>query len=176
MILTVGHSTHPLEAFIALVRDAGVEGIADVRRHPGSRRLPWFSADALAASLPAAGLTYDHLGDLGGRRPRRRGSPNGGWEHPAFQGYADWMAAPEFASALERLERLARTRTTAVMCAEAPWWRCHRRLVADALVVRGWEVLHLGPDGGTTAHELTSFAVVEAGRLTYPPPQLALGG
>ena len=105
------------------------------------------------------------------------GSPNGGWENAAFQGYADHMASEEFARGLERLEAWARERSVAVMCAEAPWWRCHRRLLADTLLVRGWEVRHiLGRAGSDPAaeHELTPFAQVEAGRLTYPPRQLSL--
>lgn len=104
------------------------------------------------------------------------GSPNSGWEHPAFQGYADHMASAEFARGLAALEGLARERLTAVMCSEGPWWRCHRRLVSDALLVRGWEVVHVMPDGRPVAHELTAFAVVgEGGALTYPPVQLELG-
>ena len=103
-------------------------------------------------------------------------SPNGGWEHPAFQGYADHMASEEFARGLAALEELARERLTAVMCSEGPWWRCHRRLVSDALLVRGWEVVHVMPDGRPVVHELTPFAVVgERGALTYPPAQLELG-
>jgi hypothetical protein len=113
--------------------------------------------------------------DLGGRRSRVAGSVNGGWEVEAFQGYADWTASPAFAAALARLEDLARARPTTYMCAEAPWWRCHRRLISDALLVRGWDVQHIRPDGSLSAHELPVFAVVEDGRLTYPPAQLSLG-
>ena len=161
---------------MALVRGAGGEAIADVRRFPGSRRHPHFASEALAASLPEHGLAYDHIPELGGRRKRVEGSPNGGWEHPAFQGYADHMASEEFARGLSALEDLARGRPTAYMCSEGPWWRCHRRLVSDALLVRGWEVVHVMPDGRPVAHELTPFAVVgEGGALTYPPAQLALG-
>ncbi|HEX8101602.1 MAG TPA: DUF488 domain-containing protein [Solirubrobacteraceae bacterium] len=171
----MGHSTQELDAFVELLRGAGVGGIADVRRFPGSRRLPWFNAEALAESLPAAGIGYAHLPALGGRRSRVPGSVNGGWENAAFQGYADWMATPEFAEGLVRLQALARSAPTAFMCAEAPWWRCHRRLVADALVARGWEVRHLLPGGRIAAHELTAFAVVGVdGSLTYPPAQLSL--
>ena len=150
--------------------------MADVRRHPGSRRLPWFGEAALRASLPEAGIGYAHLPALGGRRTRRPGSPNGGWENASFQGYADHMASPEFGEGLARLEALAREAPTAFMCAEAPWWRCHRRLIADALLVRGWEVRHILPGGRIAAHELTDFAVAGPGaELTYPPPQLGLG-
>jgi uncharacterized protein (DUF488 family) len=176
VMFTVGHSTHGLDAFVALLRGAGIKAVADVRRYPGSRRSPWFAREALAASLPGEGIEYVHLEPLGGRRSVVPGSPNGGWDNAAFQAYADHMATPEFAAGLAQLERLARRRATAVMCAEAPWWRCHRRLIADALVVRGWTVRHIGPDGGLTGHELTHFAVVEHGTLTYPPVQTELLG
>ena len=176
MVFTVGHSNHTLDAFIALLRGAGVEGVADVRRYPGSRRSPWFAREALQGALPAEGIEYVHLEALGGRRAVVPGSPNGAWENAAFQGYADHMATPAFAAGLAELEGLAARTPTAVMCAEAPWWRCHRRLVADALVVRGHPVLHIGPDGRLTDHALTDFAVVEHSMLTYPPVQTELLG
>ena len=174
MIFTVGHSTLELARFVALLRDARIEAIADVRRHPGSRRLPWFNEEALAHGLAVAGIGYSHIPELGGRRTRAPDSPNGGWENAAFQGYADWMGTAEFAAGLHRLERTANARPTAIMCAEAQWWRCHRRLLADALLTRGWRVRHLMPDGRTADHALTSFAVVVDGRLSYPPQQLSL--
>jgi uncharacterized protein (DUF488 family) len=176
VVFTVGHSTLELDRFVAVLRDAGIGAIADVRRHPGSRRMPWFGAEALAAGLASAGIAYSHRPELGGRRSRAPDSPNGGWENAAFQGYADWMAGSEFAAGLARLEQIAAAAPTAVMCAEAQWWRCHRRLIADALVVRGRRVRHLMPGGRTSEHELTPFAVVADGRLTYPPPQLSLPG
>ena len=171
MLFTVGHSTHSLDAFVALLRDAGVEAVADVRRHPGSRRLPQFNRETLATELPAAGLGYAHLEALGGRRRAVPGSPNRGWDSAAFRGYADHMGTPEFAAGLAELEAMAQEMAVAVMCAEAPWWRCHRRLVADALVVRGWIVRHISPDGRVVDHALTDFAVVERGTITYPPRQ-----
>jgi uncharacterized protein (DUF488 family) len=174
-VLTIGHSTHALEGFVALLRGAGAGTVADVRRFPGSRRHPQFAREALAAEMRAAGIDYAHLAALGGRRSVRPGSPNGGWREAGFRGYADHMGGPEFAAGLEALEALAAARLTAVMCAEALWWRCHRRLVADALVARGWAVEHVGPDGGRTAHELTPFAVAgDDGTLTYPAAQLRL--
>ena len=174
-ILTVGHSTHPPAALLALLTGAGVELVADVRRYPGSRRLPHVGADALRELLAGAGIGREHLETLGGRRRPVPGSINDGWEHEAFRGYADWMASEDFAAGLARLEALAAERRTAVMCAEAPWWRCHRRLVADALVARGHAVEHLLPDGRLSPHELTPFAVVgPGGALTYPR-QPALG-
>ena len=176
MVFTVGHSTHTLDEFLTLLRGAGVEGVADVRRYPGSRRSPWFEREALDEALRAERIAYDHLEGLGGRRSVVPGSPNGGWEVAAFQGYADHMATPEFAAGLAELEALATRRPTTVMCAEAPWWRCHRRLVADALVVGGHPVRHIGPDGGLTDHALAEFAVVEGGTITYPPVQTELLG
>jgi uncharacterized protein (DUF488 family) len=176
IVWTVGHSTLQPAELLALLRGAGVGAIADVRRHPGSRRLPWFNADALRETLHAEGLGYAHLPALGGRRTRHPGSGNGGWENASFQGYADHMETPEFAEGLDHLEALARQAPTAVMCAEAPWWRCHRRMIADAMLAAGWEVLHVMPGGRTTEHELTPFAVRgEDGRLRYPPQQLSLG-
>ncbi|HMA26789.1 MAG: DUF488 family protein [Solirubrobacterales bacterium] len=175
-ILTVGHSNHEEEEFIELLRGAGVELITDVRRYPGSRRQPHFEHSALAAVLLEAGMHYRWLGEsLGGRRKPAEGSPNGGWESDQFRGYADHMASREFADGLAELERLAREQRTAVMCAEAWWVRCHRRLLADALSARGWRVLHLDARGRLTAHELTDFAVVEDGVVTYPERQTSLG-
>jgi uncharacterized protein (DUF488 family) len=143
-----------------------------VRRFPGSRRNPQYNADALAAALAAGGIEYDHAAELGGFRTPRPDSINGGWEQPAFRGYADYMVTLEFAAALERLERAAAERPTSIMCAEAQWWRCHRRLIADALTVRGWRVLHLGLGAQPVVHALTPFSRVDDdGALTYPPAQ-----
>jgi uncharacterized protein (DUF488 family) len=175
-ILTVGHSIHEERAFVELLRGAGVELIADVRRHPGSRRQPHFERTALAAVLLEAGIGYRWLGEtMGGRRKPTADSPNGGWESAQFRGYADHMASEEFHAGLGELEKLGRGQRVAVMCAEAWWVRCHRRLIADALAARGWRVLHLGADGRLSEHEPTSFAVVERGDVTYPSQQTSLG-
>jgi uncharacterized protein (DUF488 family) len=174
-IFTIGHSTHEQERLLALLQAKGVAALADVRRFPGSRRLPHFNREPLAAGLAAAGIAYEHLPQLGGRRRPRPDSPNGGWEVAGFRGYADHMDSEEFAVGLRRLEELGRRGRAAFMCAEAPWWRCHRRLVADALVVRGWEVRHIGPDGRLAGHELPDFAVVSGARVSYPPRQGVLG-
>ena len=171
-VFTVGHSTHTLEELFALLRRHGIATLADVRRYPGSRRMPWFARE----SLQEAWAGYVHLPELGGRRSRRKDSPNTGWQVAAFGGYADHMETPEFQAGLARL--LALEQPAALMCAEGNWWQCHRRLISDALVARGHEVLHIARDGALAAHELTSFAVVEPGdppRLTYPPAQLELG-
>jgi uncharacterized protein (DUF488 family) len=173
-ILTVGHSTHEAEAFIELLRRNGVEVLVDVRRFPSSRRMPWFNAGELAAALAEAEIEYVHLQELGGRRQPVPGSVNGAWRVGQFQGYADHMATDEFAAGLGRLLELAGRRRTAVMCAEADWHRCHRRLLSDALVARGIDVLHVGPRGSVEPHELTDFAVVEGERVTYPPAQASL--
>ena len=136
--------------------------------------MPWFSQEALATALHAAGIDYVHLPELGGRRGPRPGSPNEGWRVRGFQGYADHMESAEFAAGIERLLEVTRSRRTAVMCAEAAWWRCHRRLLSDALVARGWSVIHLDARGAGRRHELTEFAVVEDEGVRYPPGQAAL--
>ena len=175
-ILTVGHSNHEEGEFVELLRGAGVESIADVRRYPGSRRQPHFERTALAAVLLEAGIGYRWLGEsLGGRRKPLPDSPNGAWESDQFRGYADHMASEEFAAGLAELEELARQQRVAVMCAEAWWVRCHRRLIADALTARGWHVLHLESNGRLSEHELTDFAVVEGCIVTYPEVQTSLG-
>jgi uncharacterized protein (DUF488 family) len=175
-ILTVGHSNHEESAFLDLVRGAEVQLVADVRRHPGSRRLPHFERSALAALLAEAGIGYRWLGEtLGGRRRPVEGSPNGAWDSPQFRGYADHMASEEFAAGLAELEELGKKQRVAVMCAEAWWIRCHRRLLADVLTVRGWKVLHLESSGRLTEHQLTEFAVIEDGAVSYPARQTSLG-
>ena len=131
--------------------------------------MPWFNRESLGGELPPQGIAYAHLPRLGGRRAPSSSSENAGWRVSGFRGYADYMASRDFAAGLEELAGLASARTTAMMCAEALWWRCHRRLVSDALTIRGWEVVHLASSGDVTTHELTPFAVIEAGSLTYPP-------
>lgn len=176
-IFTVGHSAHPLARLVALLDGHGVTALADVRRWPRSRRHPHFDDDALAVELAPRGIAYTHLPELGGHRAPRPASANDGWDEPAFNGYADHLATPEFARGLDRLEALARQRVTAVMCAEAAWTRCHRRLLADVLALGGWDVCHIGPDGAVAPHALTPFAVVDdaGGPPTYPAAQLGLG-
>jgi uncharacterized protein (DUF488 family) len=171
MVFTVGHSTHSITDFLDLLGGHEIECVADVRIIPGSRRLPHFARESLTETLPAAGLSYLHLKDLGGRRKPQEGSPNGGWRVAGFRGYADYMQTEPFEVALEELMRTGRERRTAIMCAETLWWRCHRRLIADALVARGWEVLHIASDGSFDRHELTPFAELREGRLQYPPAQ-----
>lgn len=144
--------------------------VVDVRAHPRSRRLPWFARAELARELPPSGIAYVHLPELGGRRRPAAGSPNTGWKIEGFRGYADYMASAPFQAGLEELCVLAGSGPTAMMCAEGLWWRCHRRLISDALTIRGWEVLHVDPRGDVTVHDLTPFAVCDTGGLTYPAP------
>ena len=159
-----------------MLEGAEVRCLADVRRVPQSRRNPQFGSDALAMSLAERAIEYRHHPALGGFRQPQPDSANAGWHEPAFRGYADYMATPEFGAALTRLETQANDCITAMMCAEAQWWRCHRRLISDALLVGGWEVLHLGLGARPVPHEPTPFAVVgPAGALSYPPAQGELG-
>ena len=174
---TVGHSTHSLDELVELLAGHAVKRVVDVRRTPRSSRHPQFNREALAVTLPERGIDYRHLPALGGRRRPRPDSPNGGWEHEAFRGYADYALTDEFAAGLEELQALARGRPTAVMCAEALWWRCHRRLIADRLTALGWSVSHIAADGRAAEHALPEFAVVEPDRtVRYPPAQGTLPG
>ena len=172
-IFTIGHSTHEPEDFAQLLAQHAVEALVDVRRYPGSRRVPWTKAGEIERALPA--VEYRHLPGLGGRRPPHPESVNGFWDNDGFRGYADHMASDEFATALESLLELARRRIVAVMCAEGPWWRCHRRLLADALLVEGFVVCHIDPRGRAEPHRLTPAGVVEGARIRYPPAQEQLG-
>jgi uncharacterized protein (DUF488 family) len=172
---TIGHSTRSSDELLALLHEAGICHVADVRAFPSSRRYPQFNRDALARWLEEAGIRYTHLPQLGGRRDPAPDSPNGAWRERAFQGYADHMGSGEFQEGLAELEAAARQVPTAIMCAEAVWWRCHRRLIADALVARGWRVEHLGLGETPVVHELPRFAVVDpTGEITYPPVQTTL--
>lgn len=167
-IFTVGHSTRSAEEFHRLLAAHGVTALADVRTIPRSRRHPHFSREALDRALAERGVTYRHFAALGGLRAPRRDSPNGGWRDEGFRGYADHMQTPAFVAAIDDLLSCARDRVVAVMCAEAKWWECHRRLIADALVARGVDVRHILAATDATPHELTPFARVDAGHITYP--------
>jgi uncharacterized protein (DUF488 family) len=165
----IGHSTHSFDAFVRLLVAHGITQLADIRTVPRSRKWPHFGSDQLSVSLPAHGIDYTHLSALGGWRRPLQDSPNDAWRNASFQGYADYALTDAFADGLRELCHLATSRTTAMMCSEGFWWRCHRRLVADRLVVAGWEVRHIGPDGRTTSHELSDFAaVIPDGRVVYP--------
>jgi uncharacterized protein (DUF488 family) len=175
-VYTVGHSTREFSELGGLLLDAGARELVDVRRVPHSRRHPQFDCAALKRELGEIGVAYSHEEALGGFRHPRPDSANSGWEHASFRGYADYMATAQFHDALSGVEARAFKHALCVMCAEAQWWRCHRRLIADALVVAGWRVLHLGLGREPVEHELTPFAVADAdGVLTYPPLQGELG-
>lgn len=168
-IYTLGHSTRTLDDVLALLREHGIRLLVDVRRFPTSRRHPHFRREALAAALEAAGVRYRHEPDLGGWRSARADSPNTWWTARGFQGYADHMDTPEFRAALERLAHDGRRTATAILCAEVTPWRCHRQLIADALVARGVPVIHILAPGRTERHELNPHArVLEDGKLIYP--------
>jgi uncharacterized protein (DUF488 family) len=157
-----------MDAFIALLMAHAVTRLADIRSIPRSRRHPHFSIDNLSVSLPAAGIAYRHFPGLGGLRKPRSDSGNTAWRHPAFRGYADYMETPAFEAALTSLMEYALDAGGAMMCAEAVWWRCHRQLVADALVARGVAVRHIASATAAPPHELTGFARVVEGRVSYP--------
>ncbi|ASR44668.1 hypothetical protein BEN78_16140 [Xanthomonas citri pv. mangiferaeindicae] len=167
---TIGHSTRPIEVFIDMLRADGITALVDVRRHPGSRRHPHFSAQSLAHSLPEAGIVFVPMPELGGRRQALADSPHTAWRNASFRGYADYMDTAEYAQARTRLMALAHTQRTACMCAEAMWWSCHRSLIADDFKARGWEVVHLMGPGKSQPHPWTAAARIVDGRLDYSAP------
>ena len=171
LIYTLGHSTRPVEELIALLREHAVDLVVDVRRYPGSRRYPQYGRDVLAASLSAAGIAYRHEEDLGGRRRATPDSPNTYWRNAQFRGYADHLAMPAALAAVDRLAAEAPARRLALLCAEAVPWRCHRQLIADTLVSRGLEVLHIVAPGRAERHVVNPHARAEPdGRIVYPAP------
>jgi uncharacterized protein (DUF488 family) len=172
VILTIGHSTRTLEEFLGLVEAHGVAHLADIRTVPRSRYNPQFNRERLAWGLRQAGMSYTHLPALGGLRYARSDSPNGGWRNASFRGFADYMLTPEFERGLAELMRIAAGARTAIMCAEAVPWRCHRSLVADALSVQDMRVEHILSATRAQAHALTAFAAVRGTRVTYPPAPL----
>jgi uncharacterized protein (DUF488 family) len=176
VVHTLGHSTLSVAEFLALLAEHEIRGVADVRRHPVSRRHPHFTREALAAALAGAGLFYDWLPGLGGRRPVRSDSPHVAWRNASFRGYADHMDGREFSDELARLLTIARARSTAILCAEAVPWRCHRQLVADALVARGIRVRHILGPRTASEHSLTAFARLVGDRVVYDGGQLGLAG
>lgn len=173
-IFTLGHSTLPLEDFLARLRAYGIACLADIRTVPRSRHNPQFNGAALAASLSAEDIEYVPLAALGGLRHARKDSPNTGWRNESFRGYADYMQTEAFAAGLEALIRISRPKRVAIMCAEAVPWRCHRSLVADALSVRGIPVIEILSESSHRLHKLTPFARVDGTTITYPPDQASL--
>ena len=172
---TVGHSTHSLEEFAALLKEAGVERVVDIRKMPGSRKFPQFNEDALAASLPEHGLAYEHVAQLGGLRGKTAdiaSEVNAWWENQSFHRYADYACTPDFDAGLAHLMDRGRGQRCALMCSEVLWWRCHRRIVTDHLLARGEAVWHIMGPGKLEAAHLSAGAVVgQGGAVTYPAPQ-----
>jgi uncharacterized protein (DUF488 family) len=169
-IFTIGHSTRSFEEFVTLLRENGIERLADIRRYPGSRRYPHFSRDSLAVELPKGGIEYVHMPELGGRRKARPDSPNTAWRNEQFRAYADYMATDEFRDGVDSLLRSAKV--IAIMCAEAVPWRCHRNLVSDELRRRGIEVVHIMGPGATRPHAMNPNARAEGTHLVYPGEQM----
>lgn len=169
-VYTIGHSTRQFAELLACLRRNSVDTLVDVRSFPASRKHPQWNQDAIIAALPAD-MQYRWIRDLGGRRhtPAGVASPNGGWRVKAFSDYADYMRTPEFHHGLTELMELAQERTPAIMCSEAVPWRCHRRLITDALLARGYDVRHIMSERSTKPASLTPFAAVDGTELTYPP-------
>ena len=164
---TIGHSTRPLDQFLALLRQYEIEALADVRRFPTSRRHPQFNEAALRQTLEEQGIEYLWLPKLGGRRPTKRDSPNTAWRNASFRGYADYLTTPEFSAGLDDLLALAQRRRTAIMCAEVVWWRCHRAIISDVLLSRGWQVIHILDEHKSSTHKYSAAARIVDGQLTY---------
>jgi uncharacterized protein (DUF488 family) len=169
-ISTVGHSTHSIEDFIGILEAHGIRQLVDVRTMPRSRRVPQFNKENLSASLPASGILYRHMPGLGGLRHAKRDSINSGWRNASFRGFADYMQTPEFRENLEKLIEFAGQAPTAIMCAEAVPWRCHRSLIADALVAREIPAIEILSAKQSRPHALTPFAQVSGSEVTYPTP------
>jgi uncharacterized protein (DUF488 family) len=176
-VFTIGHSNRSIEEFTDLLRTHRIERLVDVRTIPRSRHNPQFDQEGLCRTLQAGRIGCRHMRSLGGLRHPRPHSPNTGWRNPSFRGFADYLQTPRFEAALEELISFAGEETTAIMCAEAVPWRCHRSLIADALTVRGIEVRHILGPGETRPHRLTPFALVRGTEITYPPeqPDLPMG-
>jgi uncharacterized protein (DUF488 family) len=167
-IFTIGHSTHPIDEFVSILRNYGVEQLVDVRTVPKSRHVPQFNQESLSVELPNRGIEYVHMKSLGGLRHAKKDSINTGWRNASFRGYADYMASGEFEKGIDQLIELAKAKRTVIMCAEAVPWRCHRSLIGDALLVRGVQVEDVMSATSSKPHKLTDFARVEGQRITYP--------
>jgi uncharacterized protein (DUF488 family) len=168
VIWTVGHSTRSIEDFISLLASFEIDQIVDIRTVPRSRWNPQFNKDALEKALPDAGIAYMHAKDLGGLRTASKKSVNMGWRNESFRGFADYMQTPEFDTALQRFVDLAEGKRAALLCAEIVPWKCHRSLIADVLLTRGFEITEIMEEGKSQPHKLTPFAVVQDGKVTYP--------
>ncbi len=170
---TIGHSTNPSEKFLALLKAHHIQQLVDVRTIPRSRHNPQFNQEILSTTLSDNGVEYTHRPKLGGLRRPKKDSINTGWRNESFRDYADYMQTEDFWGVLNELIAGSQELRTAIMCAEAVPWRCHRSLIADALVTRDWQVRHIMAESNVDQHQLTSFAVVENGLLRYPDPDAA---
>ncbi len=166
-IWTIGHSTHPIQEFVAMLQSFQIQLVADIRSLPGSTKFPQFNKEALEISLPAQEIGYKHFKDLGGLRKPKKDSHNDAWRLASFRGYADYMETTDFDLAIRQLEQLAESTPVAYMCSEAVWWRCHRSLVSDYLKLQGWNVIHIMGIGKSEPHSYTSPARIENGNLVY---------
>ena len=166
-IYTIGHSTRPIEEFLHLLTLSKIELVVDIRRFPGSKKFPQYNPDNLKMSLLAEGIDYLAIEKLGGRRKVSPNSKNTIWRNPSFQGYADYMQTQDFADGIAELIKVASLKTTAIMCSEAVWWRCHRSMDADYLKSKGWEVLHIIGESQPKEHPYTAPAQIVNGQLTY---------
>jgi uncharacterized protein (DUF488 family) len=166
-LYTIGHSTHPIEVFLGLLSQKQIQALIDIRSYPSSKRWPQFNQEALRESSERNRIAYRWLKGLGGRR-RSVGEPlNDGWEHPAFRAYADYIAGAEGQAALSDLIQVVSGAPSAIMCSEGLWWQCHRRIVSDYMLLHGWEVIHVMPDGKPVAHRLTPFARILDQAISY---------
>jgi len=167
-VFTIGHSIHPIATFLSLLGQHEIAMLIDVRSFPSSRRWPQFNHDKLKVSVERAGISYEWLKVLGGRRHSAlRDSPHKGWRHAAFRCYADYSDRPEYGEGIGQMRKLAGSRRSAIMCSEGLWWRCHRRIIADHMAVHGWQVRHIMPDGKLATHSLPDFARIDQARIIY---------
>lgn len=167
VIYTIGHSTHPLDDFLEMLRSFGIKTLVDIRRLPGSRKYPQYDKENLETSLLSAGINYRHAEDLGGRRKPAKDTKNTRWNNSSFRGYADYMETAEFEKAVSKVEEIASSEPTVLMCAEAVWWRCHRSMVADYMKAKGWTVMHIMALGKSQQHKFTAPATVTNDRVSY---------
>lgn len=170
ILYTIGHSTHDINTFVAMLQSFAIQTLADIRRLPGSRKYPQFNQDNLAQTLALAGIAYVYLADLGGRRRMNRASHNTRWRNASFQAYADHMETEVFERGIDALTALAKETATALMCAEAVWWRCHRSLISDCLKARGWTILHITGIGKAKEHPYISPAIIVGDKVVYTEP------
>ena len=169
VLYTIGHSTHPYEDFLEMLRAHGIGLLADVRHFPGSRKFPQYNQQELAKNLESDGIKYQHFVDLGGRRRPLPDSVNTAWRHEAFRGYADYMQGEAFQSAALGLAKVSQQIRTAIMCSEAVWWRCHRAMISDYFKANGWTVLHIMGPASAKEHPYTAPARIVDGKLSYEP-------